>query len=456
MDMNDNFIGKIKNFIEKYDMISKGDTVCCALSGGADSTALLLALKELSGELSFSLKAVHINHMLRGKESDRDETFCISLCKKFRISLKVFRQDAAEFSRKRKMSVETGAREMRYKIFGELSESGFAAKIATAHNLSDNAETVIFRLARGTGLKGLCGIPPVRENFIRPLLNCSRKEIEDFLAEKGESFVTDSTNLSDNYARNRIRHNILPELSALHGGFPENITSMTLSLSEDEDFLSKEAEKFADADLTKLHPALRKRVIINFLVSNNISVNAARVQEIDRAVMRAYETETSVSCDGNRVVSSSRGKLYIKEDLPAETINSLKIEKDGIYPFSSDRIVIISKVIDENINNISVVNKNLTTYVLDCDKIQGGVFLRNRLRSDRIKPVGSDKTRELRKILQERLPKEKRSVSAVLADKDGVFWSECAGIAERVRPDKNTKNFLIIQVSDTTPKGIEK
>ena len=427
MDMNDNFIGKIKNFIEKYDMISKGDNVCCALSGGADSTALLLALKELSGELSFSLKAVHINHMLRGNESDRDEAFCISLCKKLRINLKVFRQDAAEFSRKRKMSVETGAREMRYKIFGELSESDFAAKIATAHNLSDNAETVIFRLARGTGLKGLCGIPPVRGNFIRPLLNCSRKEIEDFLAEKGESFVTDSTNLSDNYARNKIRHKILPELSALHGGFPENITAMTLSLSEDEDFLSKEAEKFADADLTKLHPALRKRVIISFLVSNNISVNAARVREIDRAVMRAYETETSVNCDGNKVISSSRGKLYLRNNSSAETVNSLKIEKDGIYPFSSDIIVIISKAISENISNMDVVNKNLTTYVLDCDKIQGGVFLRNRLRSDRIKPVGSDKTRELRKILQERLPKEKRAVSAVLADDLGVIWSACAG-----------------------------
>ena len=248
---------------------------------------------------------------------------------------------------------------------------------------------------------------------------------------------------------------ILPELSALHGGFPENITAMTLSLSEDEDFLSKEAEKFADADLTKLHPALRKRVIISFLVSNNISVNAARVREIDRAVMRAYETETSVNCDGNKVISSSRGKLYLRNNSSAETVNSLKIEKDGIYPFSSDRIVIISKAISENISNMDVVNKNLTTYVLDCDKIQGGVFLRNRLRSDRIKPVGSDKTRELRKILQERLPKEKRAVSAVLADDLGVIWSECAGIAERVRPDENTKNFLMIQVSDTSPKGTE-
>ncbi len=444
--MNDKFLEKIRDTISGYNMISKGDTVCCALSGGADSTALLLALKEMSGELSFSLSAVHIDHMLRGEESLRDERFCISLCRTEGIPLKVFRRNAEEFSRSRGMSVETGAREMRYEIFGELVKSGFASKIATAHNLNDNAETVIFRLARGTGLKGLCGIPPVRDFFIRPLLNCSRDEIENFLGSIGQDHVTDSTNLSDEYARNRIRLRVMPELSAVHGGSPENIVRTTLSLSEDEDFISKEAEKFAGSDLTKLHPALRKRIIINFLDSHNISVNAARVREIDSAVMRAYETELNVSCDGNQVVSSRRGKLYLKENSPAETINSLKIEKDGIYPFSSDKIVIISKVINENISNMGSVHKKLTTYVLDYDKIQGGVVLRNRLRSDRIRPVGSDKTRELRKILQEKLPPEKRKVSAVVSDDLGVIWSECAGIDRRVRPDENTKNFLIIQL----------
>ena len=444
--LSENFmLKKVKDTVLKYNMIREGEHVCCALSGGADSTALLLALKELSEELSFSLSAVHIDHLLRGEESFRDENFCAALCKRLNIPLSVVRKDAAEFSRAEKLSVETGARKMRYEIFDEILKNG-ADKVATAHSLNDNAETILFRIARGTGLKGLCGIPPVREKFIRPLIECSREEIENFLAEKGESFVTDSTNLSDNYARNRIRLNIMPELAAVHDGFPGNITAMAASLAEDEEFISKEAEKFADADLTQLHPALRKRIIINFLVSNDISVNAARVREIDSAVMTAYETEKNVNCDGNKVISSKRGKIYLKENFSVGTTDALKIGKDGKYPFSGDRFVIISKLINEKMNGGAIVNRKLTTHIADYDKIQGGILLRNRQRGDRIKLPGSPHTKELRKILQERLPAEERAVSAVLADDDGVFWSECAGVDDRVKVSRDTKNILKIQI----------
>ena len=447
---------KIKNTISQFNMLTQGETVCCALSGGADSVALLLSLQELSGEFGISVSAVHINHLLRGEESRRDEEFCRELCGKKNIPLKIFRKDAAEFSRSLGMSVETGARKLRYEIFEEILETGFAEKIATAHNLNDNAETVLFRLARGTGLKGLTGIPPVRGKIIRPLINCPRDEIEAFLTEREQDFVTDSTNLSDDYARNRIRHKIMPVMAEVHGGFPESAAATVFSLAEDEDFISREAEKHKDRDLRTLHPALRKRIIINLLKSHNLEITAKRVSEIDSAVMRSKEFPNNISADRNCLISVKNGKIFISK-IPESAENfshipPLKIENDGVYEFSGDRIVIISKVNCEKMNNHSIVNKKLTTNRLDYDKIQGGIVLRNRLRSDRIKPAGTAHTKELRKILQERLPKEKRGISAVIADDIGVIWSECAGIADRVKPDKNTVTYLTIEIKDTEGK----
>ena len=433
-------------------MLEQGESVCCALSGGADSVALLLSLRKLSDEpgISLYISAVHINHLLRGEESTRDEDFCRSLCERLGIPLKIFRRDAAEFSRSLGMSVETGARKLRYEIFEEILETDFADKIATAHNLNDNAETVLFRLARGTGLKGLTGIPPVRGKIIRPLITCSREEIEAFLASEGQDFVTDSTNLSDDYARNRIRHRIMPEMTAVHGGFPHCTAAAIASLAEDEDFLSAEAEKHENDDLRTLHPAIRKRIIINLLKLHNVEITAKRVAEIDSALMQEEKLQDNVSADRNCLISVKKGKIFFSE--AAENLNRispLKIENDGVYPFAGDRIVIISKENCEKMNSRSIVNKKLTTDALDYDKIQGGIVLRNRLREDRIKPAGTAHTRELRKLLQERLPREKRGLSAVIADDCGVIWSECAGIADRVKPDENTRILLKIETART-------
>ncbi|MCH5350216.1 MAG: tRNA lysidine(34) synthetase TilS [Oscillospiraceae bacterium] len=432
-------LNKVKSAIERSDMIKKGETVCCALSGGADSVALLIALQELSTELGTTVSAVHINHMLRGEESDRDEEFCRELCKKRDVPLTVIRKNAAAFSHSMGLSVETGAREMRYQIFSELS----ADKIATAHNLNDNAETLIFRLARGTGLRGLTGIPPVRGNIIRPLLQCSREEIEVFLAAREQSFVTDSTNLTDNYTRNRIRHKIMPEMNAIHGAFPECVTALTASFAEDEDFISSEAEKCKNKDLRTIHPALRKRAVISCLKDHKLEVTASRVSEIEAALLG---DGGKISVGGGLTAYIRNGKITIHKE-KTEAIDSVKILREGEYPFSSDRIVIISKVNCEKMNSSDIVNKKLTTDVLDYDKINGGVVLRNRLRGDRIKPAGAAHTRELRKLLQERLPYGERRICAVLADSDGVIWAEHIGAAERVVPDSSTGRIMKINIT---------
>lgn len=429
-------LGKIKSAIEKYDMISKGETVCCALSGGADSVALLILLSELSEDMDFSLKAVHINHLLRSEESFRDEDFCKKLCEKMNVPLTVFRRDAAAFSHSLGESVETGAREMRYRIFEELPTD----KICTAHNLDDNAETLIFRMARGTGLKGLTGIPPVRGKIIRPLLFCTRKEIESFLAKRGQDFVTDSTNLTDDYARNKIRHRIIPAMSEICVGFPDNVTHLTLSLSEDEDFLMSTALNHKNDDLRTLHPAVRKRVIILHLKKQGITVSKQQVEAVENILNGGKITF------GKTVLRSKDGKLYFTEKEAEEEILPQNIEKEGEYAFTSDKIVIISKINSEKMNKAQIINKNSTTDLLDYDKIKGSIVLRNRLRADKIKPVGDKHTREIRKLLQEKLPPWEREKSAVLTDDEGVIWSEHFGIADRVKPDSDSENLLKIDI----------
>lgn len=429
---------KIKSAIEKYAMIKNGETVCCALSGGADSVAMLIGLSELSRELGFTLTAVHINHLLRGDESYRDENFCKNLCEKMDVPLTIFQKDTAAFSHSLGMSVETGAREMRYEIFEKLP----ADKICTAHNLDDNAETLIFRIARGTGLKGLTGIPPVRGKIIRPLLFCTRNEIENFLAEHGQDFVTDSTNLTDDYARNKIRHRIIPAMSEICGGFPNNVENLTVSLSEDEDFLTSTALNHKNDDLRTLHPAVRKRVIILHLKEHGITVSNQQVEAVENVLNGGKITF------GNIVLYSNDGKLYFTENENIEEIPSQNIEKEGEYAFSSDKIVIISKVNSEKMNKAQIINKNSTTDLLDYDKIRGSVVLRNRLRADKFKPAGGKHTKELRKLLQEKFPVPERKISAVIADENGVIWSEHFGVADRVKPDANSENLLKIEIKN--------
>lgn len=429
---------KIKTTIEKFNMLKSGETVCCALSGGADSVALLIALKKLSAEFGVTVTAVHINHLLRGAESDRDEEFCRELCGGLDIPLTVFRRNAAAFAHSLGASVETGAREMRYQLFSEIA----ADKIATAHNLNDNAETLLFRIARGTGLRGLVGIPPVRDTIIRPLLRCSREEIEAFLAEREQAYVTDSTNLSESCTRNKIRRRIVPEMHALHGAFPDCVTAMTANFAEDEDYLSSEAERLKNRDLRTVHPALRKRIIINLLRSHKLEVTARRASELENA---ALGDGGKIDVGNGLTAFIRKGKIAVGE-AKAANVPLREITKEGEYPFSSDRIVTISKINCEKMNGGENVNKNSTTDLLDCDKIKGSIVLRNRLRKDKIKPADAAHTRELRKLLQERLQYGARGEAAVIEDSLGIVWAEHIGAADRVKIDENSVAALKIDV----------
>lgn len=264
-------------------MISAGETVCVGLSGGADSVSLLFALRELGGELGFGVRAVHINHGLRGEESERDMRFCERLCGELGIALEVRRLDLAAVKTKHE-SLEECARKARYQAFDEVMRGD---KLATAHNLNDNAETVLLNLMRGTGLRGLCGIPPKRGSIIRPLIRCSRAEVEEYCRENSLSYVTDSTNLSDDYTRNRVRHAILPEMLKINPSLPDTISRMTELLRGDSDFLEElAANALADsacgrgyraAELAKLPKPIKSRAVRKILSDGDIEPSALRI-----------------------------------------------------------------------------------------------------------------------------------------------------------------------------------
>jgi len=248
-----NVLEKAKSLILRYNMLEKGDKVIVGLSGGADSTALLLTLLELKTEYELEIIAAHLNHGIRGAEADRDEAFCKALCEKLGVQIYAFHLDVPRLAKERGVSEEVAGRDARYEFFSGLAGDG--GKIATAHNAQDTVETMLLNLCRGTGLKGLTGIPATRTisqrgchgNYdvlvIRPLLLCTREEIEEFLKEKGQDYVTDSTNLGDEYTRNRVRHNIIPELVSVNENAIGNFTRCLTTLKEDSDFLEGLADE---------------------------------------------------------------------------------------------------------------------------------------------------------------------------------------------------------------------
>ena len=277
---------KVLSAVRKYDMLRAGDTAVVGLSGGADSCALLAVLLALRETLGITVKACHINHNLRGSESDGDEMFVRELCKRLDVQLEVFPVDVRGAAAKHE-SLEETARRLRYDCFAKMCGSG--ERLATAHTANDNAETVLMNMMRGTGTKGLAGIPPVRDCFIRPVIFCTRAETEEYCRKNGIEFVTDSSNLSDEYTRNRIRHKVIPVLEEFNPSFIDAITRMTEAVGDDERFIGEYAADCAERcavgagydsrRLKELPDAIRFRIIAAELKKNGVEPTRLRVEQ---------------------------------------------------------------------------------------------------------------------------------------------------------------------------------
>jgi len=298
-------VNKVRQAAEKYSMF-KSDNNCedvvVALSGGADSVALLNVMKSLAGEYGLNISACHVNHGLR-EAAAADEAFVRELCEREQIPLVV---RAAEIMVAKHQSVEEVARKARYGIFAEVSQG---KKIAVAHTASDNEETVLFNLIRGTGLKGLCGIPPTRDNIIRPLILCERSEVEAYCREHGLLYVTDESNFSEAFTRNKIRLSLLPLIREINPAFTGGITRMCGLLREDEAFLESQISGDFDVKtLSGLKKPLQARIIGGILSKNNISPSSLRIAQIAGIVEKG---KGKVNLKKNRFAVVCDNKLKI-------------------------------------------------------------------------------------------------------------------------------------------------
>lgn len=288
------FEEKVTAAVREHNMFGRGASVIAALSGGADSVSLLRVLTGLKDSLGIKVEACHLNHGLRGAESDADEEFCRSLCERLGVHLSVRRVNVEEL-RGRGESTELCARRARYDFFREVLESGefFEERVlATAHTASDNAETVLFNMVRGAGLEGLCGIPPKRPlgsfSVVRPLIYCTRAEVERYLSSLSQDFVTDKSNLSDEYSRNKIRLNVIPELLKINPSAVETVYRMTKNLRADSEYLGELAKKALEsaregrgwnaAELSKLPEPVKLRAVKMILAQGKIEPSDARIR----------------------------------------------------------------------------------------------------------------------------------------------------------------------------------
>lgn len=316
---SDIVLNKAISAVKNHEMIKSGDNVVVALSGGADSVTLLHCLNTIKDEFGFKLYACHVNHNLRGADSDNDRDFVQNLCKKMNIPLKIFSVDVMGAMEKH-TSVEETARKLRYRVFSEES-ARLGAKVATAHNSCDNTETVFLNLLRGTGLKGLCGIPSVRDYLIRPLILCTRNEIEAYCKANSLQFVTDKTNFSTEYKRNKIRLELLPKLIEINPSLYDGMNRMTSALSEDSVFLEDMAKKALDdarlddkiydsEKLSSLPKPILTRAVSAILKESNIEPTAIKINGF-LEIIKAGAGKVNVEKNKFAVVKKRKAEIQI-------------------------------------------------------------------------------------------------------------------------------------------------
>ena len=380
-------------------LTNPGEQIVCAVSGGADSMALLWGAYLLKDALGITVSAAHFNHGLRGAESDGEEAFVREFCDRFEIPLFVGSGSVVAG----KKGLEAAARDARYGFFATLP-----GKIATAHTADDNAETVLMHLVRGTGLKGLGGIAPVNGRLIRPMLTITRQQVEAFLAEYHISYVEDSSNGSDAFLRNRLRHHVMPLLRQENPCIAENVSAMALRLRLDEQALAQQAS--CDtlpgvSELKKLHPAIRNRMLERFLKENGVKEPEAQHIALAEELVFSAKPSARAQFPGGVTLSRNYDRLEVLQETAA--IYPVKLPENGVLEMPGFRVTV--QPAQEIINTATVFTV----------KVSGELILRCRSTGDEISLPGG--TKSVKKLFIDRkIPAHQRLQIPVVADDAGV------------------------------------
>lgn len=415
-------IKKTVEFIEAYNMLSDGDTVLAAVSGGADSVCMLYHLVELTKNFNIILHAAHFNHMLRGSESDRDEDFVRNLCQKLGIQLFCGQGDVSRYATEHSLGTEEAARILRYEFLQKTASELNAAKIATAHNADDNAETVILNLTRGSGLAGMRGIPPVRDNIIRPILCLTRDSVENYLKERGIEYVTDSSNYDDKYSRNNLRHNVMPVLKTLNPRFSENLLKSCDIIRHDEAYLSEEADRILAQN------ANINRISISLLLNLPISLSSRIIRKLGGTGLTAASVNDVLALCKNPLPSAKLNLPGITVQREYDDIVFGDISDDAFKPIflkEGESVLIPELNLEVTLEKaafIDNIHKSFTDYIFKSTDVYGKITIRPKETGDSIKLRSTGCTKTLKKLFVEKhIPAAKRKQIPVIADDHGVL-----------------------------------
>lgn len=427
-------LSKVKDYIKKHKLLSLSDLYIVALSGGADSVALLLLLDEMG----YKVHALHCNFHLRGDESDRDERFCEDLCLKKNIPFHRIHFDTLMYAETHKMSVEMAARELRYRYFEQLRKDIGAEGICVAHHQDDTVETVLLNLVRGTGLRGLTGIQPRNGAILRPLLCVTRKEIEAYLATKQQDYVTDSTNLETDFVRNKIRLQVVPLLRQLNPAVSENIVRTAEHLTEAQKVLDAVVDTYKGSnqlDLCALQQVGSAEYIV-FEWLKQYGFNGSQVQQVISA-----ETGSIFSSPTGYEVLKDRDRLLVEPTIMAFT--PIRIPEEGTYVLPDDRRLNVRR-------SNPFVSKDSHEATLDARQVRFPLTVRRVEEGDWMIPYGMTG----RKLLSDLMTDLKMSLfdrrrQLVVVDAQGaVVWAIGLRTDHRCRVTDATQEVIAIKINN--------
>ena len=433
-----------EEYMDRWEMLPPGARVLCAVSGGADSMCLLHLLKSLEGTRGIRVFAAHFEHGLRGEESLRDMAFVEAWCRERGIPCLTGRGDTRALAASEHLSLEEAARRLRYDFLERAAAQLGCERIATAHTADDNAETVLFNLIRGSGTRGLAGIPPRRGSIVRPLLETNRAEIEAYLEAQGVPHVEDSSNESLAFSRNRLRRQILPLLREMNPTLNETLGRTAALLRQDEDYLSALADEWVDAhfdgeslslgELRALHPALASRALRRLCPQ---SLSRAQTEDLLRF---AGGTELGwLDLPGLRL-RREQGRLYVGGEAPPEIVPR------RILPGETTAFPELGlRVRAEKCSAAGAeINSPFNSFCLSYEKIMGDIVCTGRRPGDRMHPLGRGVGKSLKALfLEAGMNQAERSRALVFRDDGGILAVFPLALDERAAPAPGEETILL-------------
>ncbi len=461
--MKELFLEKVSDTIETYRMIDPGDRVVCAVSGGADSVALLHALHHLINRYDMTISVAHVNHGLRGEEAKRDQNHTNGLAEGLGLEFHLKEADVKGYAKEKRLSVQEAGREVRDAFFREIVERYGGAKVATGHTKTDNGETYLMRLIVGAGLEGLSGIPPVNGFYIRPLITTSRGDAEEFLEEIGVDYVTDSSNLENKYMRNIIRNELIPRLKEINPSVEENLAETAAEYRRLFEAVRAEVKTFMEknlkgsslpVDALSALPCWLKGEAVKELIFRNagniekpLRLTRCHIEVVLDLIRGISRGERSVDLPCGLTATRSYDTLsVVKAGRVAEKTDAVyRIEIPGMVEIPQFNLEIVSAI--KNDAEIGI-GDDKNSAVFDMDRLKNPLVLRTRRDGDRFHPAGMKGSKKVKEFFIDiKIPRSERDSVPILLSGDEIIWIVGHRADGRFAATEGTKRRLKISFS---------